>query len=205
MESGGYIVRSISTQHVDSKKIYVVQFCLIVLAPVLMAAVLYVAFGRIVFHVVPRQARTTALLWVPPRFVTPIFVICDISKCTCSWSLSTVSWAIYVVALFLQLIGAIIITSVQPGDEDAASKLNKGRAIALIGVAVQMISFGLFSVVAIRFNFTSKRFEAEFQERIRGSLDEKYSTFDGVDTKLKRNWVALLRCVNFASLMILVI
>ncbi|KIM95606.1 hypothetical protein OIDMADRAFT_133677 [Oidiodendron maius Zn] len=186
MESGGYIVRSISAQHVDNKKIYVVQFCLIVLAPVLMAAVLYVAFGRIVFHVVPRQARTIALLWVPPRFVTPIFVICDI------------------IALFLQLIGAIIITSVQPGDEDAASKLNKGKAIALIGVAVQMISFGLFSVVAIRFNFTSKRFEAEFQERIRGSLDEKYSTFDGVDRKLKRNWVALLRCVNFASLMILV-
>lgn len=80
MESGGYIVRSISTQHVDSRTLYIVQFCLIVLAPVLMAAILYVAFGRIIFHVVPRQARTTKLLWVPPRFVTPIFVVCDISK-----------------------------------------------------------------------------------------------------------------------------
>jgi hypothetical protein len=80
VESGGYVVRSISTQHVDGKTIYVVQFCLIVLAPVLMAAVLYVAFGRIVCQVVPKEARNTRLLWIPPRFVTPIFVICDIGK-----------------------------------------------------------------------------------------------------------------------------
>ena len=36
--------------------------------------------GRIVFHVVPKEARTTRLLWIPPRFVTPIFVACDIRK-----------------------------------------------------------------------------------------------------------------------------
>lgn len=36
--------------------------------------------GRIVFHVVPKEARTTRLLWIPPRLVTPIFVACDIRK-----------------------------------------------------------------------------------------------------------------------------
>jgi hypothetical protein len=36
------------------------------------------AQGRIVFHVVPSEARTTRLLWVPPRWLTPIFVVCDI-------------------------------------------------------------------------------------------------------------------------------
>lgn len=109
------------------------------------------------------------------------------------------------VALFLQLIGAVVITSVQPGDANASSKLTKGKDIAIIGVAVQIICFGLFSVIAIRFNFTSKRFEAEFQDRVGGCTDDKDYAIDGLDRKLKRNWPALLRCVNFASLMILVI
>ena len=44
MEAGGYIVRCISTQHVNTKVIYAVQYCLVVLAPVFMAAVCYVLF-----------------------------------------------------------------------------------------------------------------------------------------------------------------
>ena len=99
VEAGGYIIRCISTQNTTDKDIYVVQFSLIVLAPVLMAAACYVIFvrphqnfgiklllnskqGRIVFHVVPREARTIQLLWISPRFVTPIFVASDVRKFT---------------------------------------------------------------------------------------------------------------------------
>jgi RTA1 like protein len=141
--------------------------------------------GRIVFHVVPKEARTIRLLWIPPRFVTPIFVACDI------------------LALLLQLWGAVEITSVTPGAQDAVSKANKGKKIAQIGVAVQLACFGLFSIIAVRFNFTSKRFAAGFEERLT-NINEKYCTIDGTDHKLKRNWQAILRVTNIASLCILI-
>jgi len=44
VEAAGYIVRSISTQHIYNKNLYVTQFSLIVLAPVLMAAACYIVF-----------------------------------------------------------------------------------------------------------------------------------------------------------------
>ena len=129
---------------------------------------------------VPRDARTTKFLWVPPRFVTPILI-----------------------ALLLQLWGAVTVTSVNPNDPDAVSKANKGKKIAQIGVAVQLACFGLFSIIAVRFNFTSKRFAADFEGRV-SSLNEKYCIIDGGDRKLKRQWQAILRVTNLASVCILV-
>jgi hypothetical protein len=108
------------------------------------------------------------------------------------------------VALFIQLIGAVTVASIDPTDPNAQSKANKGKTIALIGLGVQISCFGLFSIIAVRFNFTSKRFAAAFEDRITGSLDEKYCTIDGGERKLKRNWPALLRCVNTACILILV-
>jgi hypothetical protein len=202
MEAGGYIARIISVNDVYSKNVYIVQFSLIVLAPVLMAAACYIVFvsdthssindqysdtiqGRIVFHVVPKEARTTRLLWIPPRFITPIFVFCDI------------------VALLLQLLGAVKITSLDANDPDLAKKAKQGKQIAQIGVAVQLICFGLFTIVAVRFNFTSKRFATSFNERL-NDTGEKYCTIDGSEKKLKRNWKAILRVTNLASFLILV-
>ncbi|PQE12563.1 RTA1 domain protein [Rutstroemia sp. NJR-2017a BBW] len=78
MEAIGYIVRAISTQHTFNDTLYVIQFTLIFLAPVFMAAACYLVFGRIIYHVVPKEARNTKLLWISPRFVTPTFVLCDI-------------------------------------------------------------------------------------------------------------------------------
>ncbi|KUJ20461.1 RTA1 like protein [Mollisia scopiformis] len=184
MESAGYILRTISTQHIYDQNLYVASFSLIVLAPVLMAAACYIVFGRIVFHVVPKEARTTRLLWIPPRFVTPIFVACD------------------VLALLLQLTGAVQITTVSSTAVNAKSKLSRGKTIAQIGVAVQLICFGLFSIIAVRFNFTSKRFKASFEERLGSEKGEKHYTVDG--KKLKPNWQAILRVTNFASAMILI-
>lgn len=127
------------------------------------------------------------MLWVPPRFVTPIFVVCDM------------------VALFLQLVGVVQILNVSVTDPNAHEKAQKGKHIAQTGVAVQMICFGLFSVIAVRFNFTSKRFAAGFEQRLT-DIDEKgkFCTVDGGPKRLKRNWQAILRVVNFASVMILV-
>jgi hypothetical protein len=103
----------------------------------------------------------------------------------------------------LQLVGAVIITSVNAGDADAKSKANRGKAIAEIGVAVQLICFGLFSVIAVRFNFTSKRFKKSFDERY--NINEgKFFVLEGGNRRLKTSWQTILRVTNFASVCILV-
>lgn len=183
VEAVGYISRCISTQNVTDKPIYVLQFSLIILAPVLMAACCYILFSRILFLVVPREERTLRLCWVPPRFITPLFVGFD------------------VVALFLQLVGAVMISSVDASDPDGASKLNRGKHIAQAGVIVQLIAFGLFSVAAVRFNFTSKKYTKTIHERYELSGEEDY-IIDGVSKK--KHWPALLRVVNLTTLLILV-
>jgi hypothetical protein len=148
---------------------------------------------------------TLSIVPSPARFLTPIFVTCDISKSLLLHQfLKYNALILKLVALFIQLAGAVTIASIDPTDPDAQSKANKGKTIALIGLGIQICCFGLFSVIAVRFNFSSKRFEAEFENRITGSKDEKYCIIDGGERKLKRNWPALLRCVNIACLLILV-
>lgn len=183
VEAVGYIGRCVSTQNVTARSIYVLQFALIILAPVLMAACCYIIFSRILFLVVPHDARTFQLCWVPPRWITPIFVGFDI------------------VALMLQLVGAVMISSVSTTDKGAASKIDKGKAIAQAGVIIQLAAFGLFSVAAVRFNFTSKRFSKELGERYERVDEKKYSIGGIVKNK---HWPALLRVVNITTLLILV-
>ncbi|KAJ5925099.1 ZIP metal ion transporter [Penicillium verhagenii] len=183
MEAVGYIGRCISVENVTARSVYILQFALIILAPVLMAACCYILFGRIIFLVVPKDARTFHLCWVPPRFITPIFVGFDI------------------VALFLQLVGAVMISSVTATDTGAASKLSRGKSLAQAGVIIQLVAFGLFSVAAVRFNFTSKRFSKQMGERYE-HIDEKHYSINGIVRKL--HWPALLRVVNLATLLILV-
>ena len=60
----GYIARYSSAKHVTERNPYVIQFTLIILAPVLMAGVIYVVFARMVFWVVPPEQRSLKLLWV---------------------------------------------------------------------------------------------------------------------------------------------
>ncbi|KAJ5666397.1 RTA1 like protein-domain-containing protein [Penicillium maclennaniae] len=183
MEAVGYIARCVSTQNVTNKSIYALQFSLIILAPVLMAACCYVLFSRILFLIVPGEELTLKLCWVPPRFITPIFVGFDI------------------IALLLQLGGAVIITSVNPNNNGAANKLERGRYIAQAGVIIQLVAFGLFSVAAVRFNFTSKRFSKNIHDRYE-SFGEKCYVIDGIVKN--KHWPALLRVVNIVTVLILV-
>ncbi|KAL5043507.1 hypothetical protein BDW71DRAFT_210179 [Aspergillus fruticulosus] len=105
-----------------------------------MAGALYVLFGRIIFLVVPTEQRTFKVCWVPPRWITSIFFGLDIG------------------ALMLQLIGAVMITSGNGNSQDDIDTFNRGRDLALEGVVVQIVAFGLFTMAAIRFNSTSKKF-----------------------------------------------
>ncbi|MCJ1283965.1 hypothetical protein MMC26_003296 [Xylographa opegraphella] len=142
--------------------------------------------GRIVYHVVPAAARTTKFLWVPPRFVTPIFVVCDI------------------IALLTQLYGAVIVSGTQVTDPDAASKFAHGKEVVLIGLGIQVACFGLFSIIAIRFHFTSKRFAETFNQRMGGVPRDPYFVAGGQKRKFKRDWETLLWVVNAACVLVLV-
>lgn len=186
MECFGYGIRIASTHDVASKPKFVAQYVLIVLAPVLMTGIIYVVFGRIVFHVVPAESRTAKLLWAPPRWITPIFVGCD------------------VIALLLQLVGAVMIAGTSPTDTDAKDKLKRGKDIALAGVTVQIVGFGLFSVIAARFHFTSKHFKDDLQKRLQPVPGEKMVTVPGLDRKFRPNWEVLLYAVNLSCALILV-
>jgi hypothetical protein len=183
VEAIGYIARCASVQNTSERPVYVLQFSLIILAPVLMAACCYVIFSRILFLVVPQEARTFRLCWIPPRFITPIFVGCDIF------------------ALLLQLSGAVMISSVEATDKDAKDKLDTGKHVAQAGVIIQLVAFGLFAVAAVRFNFTSKRFTRFLSERYE-NVGEKGYIIDGVVKD--NNWPALLRVVNLTTILILV-
>jgi hypothetical protein len=67
MEAVGYGARIASARDVSARTVYIVQFCLIILAPVIMTGIIYVVFGRIIYHVVPPESRTIKLLWVPGK------------------------------------------------------------------------------------------------------------------------------------------
>ncbi|KAL3468547.1 RTA1 like protein-domain-containing protein [Aspergillus heterothallicus] len=183
MESIGYISRVISVRDVSARTPYVLQFSLLILAPVLMAGALYVLFGRIIFLVVPKDQRTFKICWVPPRFVTPIFVGFDI------------------LALLLQLVGALMITSGNGTSQEDIDTFNRGRNLALGGVILQIIAFGIFTIAAIRFNFTSKRFGSGVPEPLHAQ-DEFAMTMQ--DKPRKTDWPVLLRVVNIATGMILI-
>lgn len=159
---------------------------MVILAPVVMAAAFYVVFGRIIYHVVPLEAMSTKLLWIPPRFVTPIFVAGDI------------------VTLFVQLIGAVIVSATQPTDPNAESKINRGKNIAITGIVTQVICFGFFSIIAIRFHFISRRFDPDFERRFGATSDGPYLSLDDGKRRLNRNWHVLLRVVNATCLLLLV-
>lgn len=94
-----------------------------------------------------------------------------------------------------------MISSVSTTDKDASNKIDKGKAIAQAGVIIQLAAFGLFSVAAVRFNFTSKRFSKGLDERYE-HVDEKNYSIGGIVKN--KHWPALLRVVNLTTLLILV-
>lgn len=69
MEVFGYGIRLASAKDTSKKPPFVAQYVLIVLSPVLMTGIIYVAFGRIVFHVIPVEHRSTKLLWVSRKYL----------------------------------------------------------------------------------------------------------------------------------------
>ncbi|CAG1968302.1 unnamed protein product [Fusarium graminearum] len=174
MEIVGYAARIKSASEPTEKKPYVLQFTLIILPPVLMAGVIYVVFGRIVYWVVPPESRTLRFLWVPPRFITLLFVGFDM------------------ISLILQLVAAVFIAGTDPTDSNAKQKLDLGKTLGLVGVSTQIAGFGLFTVAAVRFHFAARRLSPEFARQ----NQEKHG--------ITKKWQTLLTVVNVSCVLILI-
>lgn len=108
------------------------------------------------------------------RFITLIFVGFDI------------------ISLLLQLCAAVLIAGTDPTDSNAKDKVNLGKNLGLAGVSVQLFGFGLFSVAAVRFHFTSRQLSSDYASKneTRWNMTKHYST--------------LLYVVNASCLLILV-
>ena len=92
----------------------------------------------------------------------------------------------------MQLIAAVLISATDPSDSDAKHKLDLGKDLGVIGVAIQLGGFGLFTIAAVRFHFVSRKMPSEFAA--------KNSAIHGI----QKHWSTLLLVVNASCALILV-
>ena len=162
VELVGYVARAVSIKNLDEQNIFIIQTVFILVAPAVMAAACYQAFGRVVLWVVPPQYQSARHLWLPARHITPLFVGFD------------------VLSFFIQVIGGAMVASA-----DTPAKGNKGKNVVLVGLGLQLVTFGFFVLASIRFAVV---------------LKTKLRT---VVLPTERNWQLFLKVVNVASVIIL--
>ncbi|KAH7407937.1 RTA1 like protein-domain-containing protein [Cadophora sp. MPI-SDFR-AT-0126] len=141
MEAIGYVGHIFSVAEEGDKGLYILQFVMIFIAPAVMAAACYMAMGRIALHAAPKDYQTVKHLWIPPRYMTPLFVTCDIG------------------AFVTQVMGGADST-----DSDRETAEN-GLKIMKIGLIIQLVCFGFFLVISIRFHSVAKRFEQHWPDK----------------------------------------
>jgi len=159
----GYISRCISINHLDNTATFIIQTILLLVAPAVMAASCYMAFGRIVLWVVPTNYQSFRHLWMPARHITPLFVSFD------------------VLSFLVQGIGGGVVASA-----NTESQANNGKNIVLVGLAIQLVTFGFFVIASSRFSFL-----------LRSKLRNEALPQD-------TNWPLFLIIINTSSLIILV-
>ncbi|KAE8337175.1 hypothetical protein BDV24DRAFT_167586 [Aspergillus arachidicola] len=120
----GYICRTLAHNDTNSIPIYSIQTIMILLAPPLYAASIYMTLGRLI-----RYLDAEALSIVPIRWLTLIFVIGD------------------VVAFLMQAAGGGIMAS------GTLSAMNTGETITIVGLAVQLAFFSVFIVTSTIFHW----------------------------------------------------
>ena len=128
VELVGYVARAISIKHLTASTPFIIQTVMLLVAPAVMAAACYMAFGRIVIWVVPPQYQSARHLWLPARSITPIFVSCD------------------VLSFFVQVVGGSVVASA-----NTLNQQNKGKNIILGGLGLQVLTFGFFVIATLRF------------------------------------------------------
>ncbi|OAP56868.1 hypothetical protein AYL99_08980 [Fonsecaea erecta] len=163
MEFVGYLTRAISIKNLDEKSVFIVQTVMILVAPAVMAAACYMAFGRVVLWVVPPRFQSARHLWVPARRITPVFVGSD------------------VFSFFVQVIGGAMVAGA-----NTKSHANAGKNVVLVGLGLQLASFGFFVFATLRLNVLLR------------------TTLRDISLPKERNWQLFLTVINVANILILI-
>ncbi|KAF4632329.1 hypothetical protein G7Y89_g5807 [Cudoniella acicularis] len=128
MEAGGYYCRAWSAQNTHKILPFVIQGLLILAAPPLLAATVYMTFGRIV-----RNLKGETYSLISPKWLTTLFVLGDLA------------------CLGSQLAGSVLRSS----DDPATNQ--RGSNIVLGGLILQVSIFCLFAILASSFHIRFRR------------------------------------------------
>ncbi|KAG8735007.1 hypothetical protein FRC12_018262 [Ceratobasidium sp. 428] len=128
METLGYIFRIIAIKQPDTLWPLIISETLIIVAPAFLAANDYMIFGRIMAYVGSEHGI------VRHGLITKIFVGAD------------------VVAILTQATGGSMLSG-----NGGISTIKLGRAILIVGLALQVISFGVFMFIAVTFDVKTRR------------------------------------------------
>ncbi|KAJ5318842.1 uncharacterized protein N7506_011546 [Penicillium brevicompactum] len=120
----GYGARAVSHFHPTSTTVYAIQNLLILLAPTLYAASIYMVLGRLITFLHGQH-----LSYVPVKYMTKIFVLGD------------------VLSFILQGAGGGVMSG------GAENLLVVGQWIIVAGLCVQLVFFGAFLVTSICFHW----------------------------------------------------
>ncbi|KAB8356324.1 hypothetical protein FH972_023908 [Carpinus fangiana] len=126
-----------------------------VIAPSFIAASCYMVFGRIVWATTPLEKLKARHLWVPPRWITPIFCLFDL------FSFVVQALGVAVVASAFNPSNPTIVDGHVIVD---AEKTKAGTRLIEAGVIMQVVCFGLFALLAWRFMFISRQFRPNMRE-----------------------------------------
>lgn len=140
LECVGFLGRAWSVTHDTDVLTFLVGYLVPIIAPSLLAAACYMVFGRVVWAVTPPENLKFRVLLVSPRWITPTFVAFDLAS------------------FFIQLVGiAGIAGSIDPKDHTTdATKAKHGQSIVKFGLILQIVCFGLFTLIGINFLVRSR-------------------------------------------------
>ncbi|KAL6944528.1 hypothetical protein ACO0RG_001265 [Hanseniaspora osmophila] len=135
MEMGGYIGRLDSIYNTSSITAFVVETVLILIAPVMISATTYMLFHRLLRYLnVPENSRVG--IFMKNSLMVKFFVAGD------------------VISFFLQAAGG--------GMTAEDSTMHVGEKLVIIGLVIQLVSFGVFLFVQIHFTLRYKKFCKDF-------------------------------------------
>ncbi|KAI3286475.1 hypothetical protein DTO002I6_8146 [Penicillium roqueforti] len=137
----GYICRALSHNDKENIPIYSVGTIMILLAPPLYAASIYMTLGRLITHLDAEQLSV-----VPVKWLTAIFVTGD------------------VIAFLMQAAGGGIMAS------GTLSSMTTGEHITIGGLAVQLVFFSVFIIAATIFHYRIRKTPTEKSSKNISSL-----------------------------------
>jgi hypothetical protein len=127
----GFLLRNLSITNPSSVPLYAPMQTFIILAPLWIAAFLYMTLGRLIHAFLPSRR----CLGLSARRITLIFVLGDIFS------------------FIVQLSGSIFLTGSNPTPE----KFHLGTSILIGGQCLQLLLFSFFIVLGIRFELNYKQ------------------------------------------------